>query len=210
MYACSNNFQLEEGDLLFQDLDSSPLCDAIELVTQGYNGANLSHIGLIISDNGELKVLEAIPPKVTLSKIDDFLNKSKDINDNPKVIVGRLKDKYLHAIPEAIEFALKKINTDYDDEFLTKNNKYYCSELIYEAFAKDSIFKLYPMTFKHPENGQTLKIWEDYYFNLGIKTPENQLGVNPAVMSLSKKINIIHNYGIPDGMIQQTSLPNQL
>ena len=52
-------FVLKEGDLLFQDLDSSPLCDAIELVTPGYKDANFSHIGLVVLDNDTLKVLEA-------------------------------------------------------------------------------------------------------------------------------------------------------
>ena len=66
--ACNSNFQLQEGDLLFQDLDSSPLCDAIELVTPGYNGANLSHIGLIVVDNNNMKVLEATPPNVKLTE----------------------------------------------------------------------------------------------------------------------------------------------
>ena len=60
------HFKLQEGDLLFQDLDSSPLCDAIELVTPGYNGANFSHIGLVVLENDTLKVLEAIPPKVMI------------------------------------------------------------------------------------------------------------------------------------------------
>ena len=69
LFSCSSDFYLEEGDLLFQDLDSSPLCDAIELVTTGHNNANFSHIGLIVSKNRNLKVLEAIPPKVKLTEI---------------------------------------------------------------------------------------------------------------------------------------------
>ena len=202
MYACTNNFQLQEGDLLFQDLDSSPLCDAIELVTPGYNRANLSHIGLIITDNGEFRVLEAIPPKVKLTKIDDFLNRSNDKNGNPKVIVGRLKDEYTHAIPKAVKFARKQISADYDDVFIINNNKYYCSELIYESFLKDSIFKLHPMTFMHPENGKTLEAWKDYYLKIGAEIPENQPGINPGTMSLSRKIKITHIYGIPNGMTQ--------
>ena len=43
-----DNFQLQVGDFLFQDLDSSPLCDAIELVTPGYKNGNFSHVGIII------------------------------------------------------------------------------------------------------------------------------------------------------------------
>ena len=132
--SCNTNFQLQEGDLLFQDLDSSPLCDAIELVTPGYKGANFSHIGLVISNDGKLKVLEAIPPKVILTEIDDFLNRSFDKNGKPKVIVGRLKDEYNNTISKAIEVVNKKIGVDYDEVFLLNNEKYYCSELIYEAF----------------------------------------------------------------------------
>ena len=198
--SCASNFQLQEGDLLFQDLDSSPLCDAIELVTPGYNDANFSHIGFIVSDDGKLKVLEAIPPKVILTELEDFLSRSKDKDGNPKVIVGRLKKEYKKAIPKAVEFAHKKIGVDYDGIFLMNNNSYYCSELLYEAFSKDSIFQLQAMTFLHPDSGDTLQTWKDYYAELGVKIPENELGINPGIMSLSKKIEIVHIYGIPDGM----------
>ena len=198
--SCASNFQLQEGDLLFQDLDSSPLCDAIELVTPGYNDANFSHIGFIVSDDGKLKVLEAIPPKVILTELEDFLSRSKDKDGNPKVIVGRLKKEYKNTIPKAVEFAYKKIGVDYDDVFLINNNSYYCSELLYEAFSKDSIFQLQAMTFLHPDSGDTLQTWKAYYAELGVKIPENELGINPGIMSLSKKIEIVHIYGIPDGM----------
>ena len=198
--SCNADFQLQEGDLLFQDLDSSPLCNAIELVTPGYKEANFSHIGLIVSDNGKLKVLEAIPPKVILTEIDDFLIRSKDKYGNPKVIVGRLKDEYKNTIPKAVEFANKKIGIEYDDVFIMNNSSYYCSELIYEAFLENRIFKLQPMTFLHPETKDTLQAWKDYYSALEVKIPQNKLGINPGIMSLSKKIEIVHIYGIPDGM----------
>ena len=200
LYSCTNNFQLEEGDLLFQDLDSSPLCDAIELVTPGYNQGNFSHIGLIIYDSLKPKVLEAIPPKVTLTELDIFLNRSEDDNANPKVIVGRLKKEYKCAIPEAVKFAQKRIGVDYDNNFIINNNQYYCSELLYEMFLQYSIFSLQPMTFLNPDTGDTIPAWKDHYAKLGIKIPQNQLGINPGSMSLSDKIDIVHIYGTPDGM----------
>ena len=163
LISCTKNFDLQEGDLLFQDLDSSPLCDAIELVTPGYNEASFSHIGIVVSINDTLKVLEAIPPKVMLTNLDKFLNRSFDKDGNPKVIVGRLKDKYLHSIEEAVSYSKSKLNIEYDEVFLINNNSYYCSELIYEAFLDDSIFELKPMTFLHPKTKDTLKVWKDYY-----------------------------------------------
>lgn len=205
----NNDFQLQIGDILFQDLDSSPLCDAIEMVTPGYNNYNFSHIGIIVElgdpncinpnyiyeDN--IRVLEAIPNKVTTTRLDSFLNRSIDSNKKPKVIVGRLKKRYQFSILDAVKFLKSKIGLKYDDYFIKDNNKYYCSELIYEAFEKDSIFRLYPMTFIDPVTKNTMNLWEEYYNELETKIPEGEPGINPGVMSISENIEIIHKYGQP-------------
>ena len=205
----NNDFQLQIGDILFQDLDSSPLCDAIEIVTPGYNNYNFSHIGIIVElgdpncinpnyiyeDN--IRVLEAIPNKVTTTRLDSFLIRSIDSNKKPKVIVGRLKKRYQFSILDAVKFLKSKIGLKYDDYFIKDNNKYYCSELIYEAFEKDSIFRLYPMTFIDPVTKNTMNLWEEYYNELETKIPEGEPGINPGVMSISENIEIIHKYGQP-------------
>ena len=205
-------FPLELGDILFQDLDSSPLCDAIEIVTPGYKNANLSHIGIVVElgdpycinpnyiFDDKIRVLEAIPKNVKTTRLDSFLNRSFDNNKKPKVIVGRLKNQYQHTINDAILFLKSKIGIKYDDAFLINNGSYYCSELIYEAFKNDSIFKLNPMTFLDPATNETMQVWKEYYSKLKMEIPQNKLGINPGSMSLSEKIEIIHLYGIPDGM----------
>ena len=217
--ACKNNtnkenteFQLELGDILFQDLDSSPLCDAIELVTPGFKNGNFSHIGIVVetgSSNSmkpenepteQIRILEALPGGVITTRLDSFLMRSADYNNNPKVIVGRLDDEYKHTIPTAVQFAKKQIGVEYDEVFILNNDKYYCSELIYEAFSQDSVFHLEPMTFLQPESNRTLPTWEDYYTEIGVEIPQDKMGINPGTMSLSEKIKIIHFYGIPDGM----------
>ncbi len=192
--SCSRSFDLQEGDFLFQDLDTSPLCDAIELVTPGYEGANLSHIGFVINEKNKLKVIEATPPAVKYTSIDSFFSKSD------KIIVGRLKPPYKNSLDDAISYLKKKINAEYDQFFLLGNNRYYCSELIYEAFEKHQIFQLKPMTFINPSSGDTIKAWIDYYNDIGTKIPEGELGINPGVMSLSDKIKIVHVYKKPNGM----------
>ncbi len=193
LFSC-NSFKLKEGDLLFQDLDSSPLCEAIESVTTGYNNYDISHIGFVIKVNNKLKVLEAIPPKVKLTDLDTFLNRSVDSSNNPKVFVGRLEDKFKSAIPIAVDYCLSKLDSNYDEFFLINNNKYYCSELIYESFKNKNIFKLEKMNFKNL-NGEENEIWEKYFSELNMVVPQDSLGINPASMSKSKKINIIHFYG---------------
>ena len=222
LISCNNNiheeaFQLQIGDILFQDLDSSPLCDAIELVTPGYKNADFSHIGIIVEGGipfttnpdrrfeekyfynlkDDFRVLEALPEKVKTIRLDSFLNRSFDKDNNPKIIVGRLKKEYQYTIEDAIHFLKSKIGDPYDDDFLIDNNKYYCSELIYDAFKKDSIFELQAMTFIDPTTNKPMDIWKDYYNKLKLDIPEGKLGINPGIMSISNKIDIVHIYGYP-------------
>jgi len=197
-FSCTtpNNFPLKNGDLLFQDLDSSPLCDAIEEVTTGFNNLNFSHVGILTIINNKKYVLEAFVNGVDTVDLNTFLNRSVDLNQKPKVVVGRLKNQYEDLISKALIAGMDLIGKEYDEEFKIDNNKFYCSELIYDIFLKadkkNKFFNLEPMTYK--SNGKTMAIWIDYFNELNIPVPENEPGINPGSISRSKKINIIHNY----------------
>ena len=196
------DFQLEEGDLIFQDLDCGPLCDAIEKVTGGFNGANFSHIGLVIKDSSnQFVILEAIGEKVQTTSLDKFLNRSFDVNGNPKAIVGRIKPEYKDIISKFVVNAKTYLGKPYDDVYVMDNDSFYCSELIYLAALKANngtpIFFLNPMTFKDPDTRDFNPAWVEYYRNLGVKIPEGKPGINPGGISLSDKIDIVHIYGYP-------------
>jgi len=199
-----NNFVLQPGDLLFQDLDCGPFCDAIEKVTTGYHGANFSHVGIVARDNNSnFVVIESLPDGVVATPLQSFLDRSLDANHQPKVVVGRLKQKYHNLIPFALNevFALK--GKPYDEVFAINNDAYYCSELIYEIFLRANngkpIFKLQPMTFKNPDKGDTFPAWKEYFSELDIPIPESKPGINPGSISRSPVLTIVHAYGIPSG-----------
>jgi len=196
----SVQFMPVEGDLLFQDSDGSPLCQAIEAVTYGYLGLNITHVGIAAkNENGELVVIEATSKGVQSTPFKKFLNRSLDQNGNPKVLVGRLKPEYQDLIEPAIKVAFKLKGKPYDRVFAIDNGAYYCSELIYQIFlqANDNVpvFELQPMTFKDPVTGQTLPAWEEYFLNLGVSIPEGQSGINPGGISRSKALVIVRKYG---------------
>lgn len=204
--AKSDAFIPQPGDLLFQDLDGSPLCDAIENVTQGYDGARFSHVAIATTDdNGEIAIIEAGGKGVVVTPLQKFLNKSHDANGNPKVIVARLLPEYRQLIPSAIAEAKKLIGKSYDREFKIDNDKYYCSELVYLAFMRANggkeVFELQPMTFKDPKTGQTLATWKDYFARLHKPIPEGEPGINPGGISRSPVLEIVHVYGMPDGFM---------
>jgi hypothetical protein len=200
----NNNFQLKPGDLLFQTGQRNSFTTAVEKVTNGYQKAKFSHVALIAKNKqGNLVVIEATT-NVHITPISHFLDRSLDKNNNPKVVVGRLILKYRYLIPKAIAFAFKQVGKPYNDNFdINSTNAYYCSQLIYQCFKvannNKPLFKLYPMTFKNPDTGKIFALWIKYFKELKCPVPEGKPGCNPGGISQSKKIKIIHAYGMPTG-----------
>lgn len=180
---------LKTGDLIFQNIDCGPLCEAINAVTIGFEGKKFNHMGMVVKKNDSLFIIEAAGDAVRMISLEDF---SK--NTSTPMYLGRLSSKYQYLIPDAVAFATTKIGTPYDDAYIYGNGNYYCSELIYDAFAfayKKPFFELQPMTFKKPETNTFFPAWVDHYEALGIPIPEGEPGCNPAGISLSDKIDIL-------------------
>lgn len=181
----------ETGDLIFQDLDCGPMCDAIEAVTEGYGGRAFSHVGLVTIDRekGDTLVIEAIGAGVVATPLKDFLARSPH-----EMYVGRLKERFAPLIPGAVGFALRQLGKPYDDAFIYGNDKFYCSELIYDAFKAanqgEPVFELEPMTFKKPGSDDFFPVWVDYYARLGLPIPEGEPGCNPGGLSRSAMLDI--------------------
>lgn len=191
-------FPFKSGDLLFQDLDCGDLCDAIEKVTPSVNGRHFSHVGLVYVVADSTYVIEAYGTAVQITPLRAFMARQYDSLGKPKVAVGRLKDAYQNLNARAVGFALKQLGTPYDELFLYGNGKYYCSELIYDAYmqANDGrpFFTLYPMTYKDPATGKTFPAWRKYFKSLHHKIPEGREGCNPASVALSSNVRIITSF----------------
>lgn len=186
---------LKEGDLLFQDLNCGPLCDAIEKVTTGVDHKSFSHCALVVKVNDSLKVVEAIGQGVQLNTLERFFARSGDSSMVRNITAGRLKKKYRKLIATAVRFAKTQVGKPYDQEFLMDNGSWYCSELIYAAFRyanhNKPFFLLEPMTFRDPSTHQIFGAWTDYYQKLNKPIPEGKPGINPGLLSRSPKISIL-------------------
>jgi len=183
--------KLQNGDLLFLDLDCGPLCDAIESVTKSYGGRHFSHVGLVFIQNDSTFIIEAIGKAVNQTWLPFFLKYS-----NKPATIGRLKNQNL--VAKAIGFSISKLGFPYDDSFLYDNGRYYCSELLYDAFKEANggkpVFKLEPMTYKKTGYSQFDPVWVDYFKHLGTEIPEGKPGCNPGGISLSEELEILGAY----------------
>lgn len=187
----------QSGDLLFQDIDCGPFCDAIEKVTTGIGSKSFSHLGIVYNEDNVSYVIEAGGRGVVKTLLDSFLLRSSDEKGQPKVIAGRVKKKYRYIVPFAIQKSLSLLGKKYDDGFDIQNDSYYCSELVYYAFvdsAGKSLFELSPMTFIDPDTKSTFPAWTQYFNDLGISIPEGKPGLNPGGISRSNKIEIVYRY----------------
>lgn len=194
-------FELRQGDLLFQDLDAGPLCDAIEAVTTGYGNTRLSHVAMVVDTQPDVVLVEAVGSGVRLTPLDQFMTRSLDKTGRPKVLVGRLRREYRDLIPAAVTYAKSQLGKPYDKPFLLTEDSFYCSELIYFAFLHAGhgkpLFTTAPMTFKDPSTGEFFPTWVQYYHQLGMAIPEGKPGLNPGGMSRADCVTIIHAYGTP-------------
>lgn len=188
----AGKYNLRPGDILFQDLDCGPACDAIESVTEGVNGWDFSHCGIVTEIDGELKVVEAYGT-VQAVPVDSFIARSKDSSGKPKVLIGRTGNKVLAL--QSAEYSKTYIGKAYDNAFAMDDDAYYCSELVYECYklanGGEVYFPLNTMTFKVPGTDTFMPFWTEYYHKLGTDIPEGDLGINPGAISRSKHLQII-------------------
>tara|TARA_A100000164_G_scaffold359872_1_gene372986 strand:+ start:567 stop:1262 length:696 start_codon:yes stop_codon:yes gene_type:complete len=202
--SCNKNknslFQLNHGDLLFQNTGSDTIDNAIKSVTATSFYKSYSHVGMAMQKDNKWFVLEAIPKQgVILTPLDKFLNRNKTKFNKYQTTVARLETNYNVYISDAITFGLDRINSPYDEFFSWDDSSYYCSELVYKMFSSQSLpkdsmpFNTNPMTF-NDSTGRPMLSWVNYYKNLNHEIPEGKIGTNPNLIASSPHIKFIHDY----------------
>lgn len=177
---------VKNGDLVFVDAACGPLCDAISSVTASRYNLPLSHMGIVQIASGDTFVIEAVSKGVTRTPWKAFRQQYRDI------YAGSIRQASPGFIDSTLEFCLRQLGKAYDVYFLMDNDRYYCSELIYDAtlYANGGIpfFELAPMTYKDPQSDVYNSHWVAYFEKLNAAIPEGKPGCNPGGISLSEKI----------------------
>lgn len=188
---------IQTGDLIYLDLDCGELCDAIEAVTKkqfGVDGPNLSHVGVLYNDKniqgeGSWFVYEAWSG-VQKTPLTEVLNRVKQ--DPSRVHLRRIRILDQEKQQDLMKFLNAQLGIPYDDEFLVNNGKYYCSELVAEAFNEalhDSVFRFSPMAYGETE-GAPWRTWQAYFEKIGMDVPQGEPGVSPLGLFLQDRFQV--------------------
>lgn len=190
--------ELRNGDLIFQESRlEEGVGSAIKNVTQSAADYQFTHVGIVyIPDEGEdIFVIEATTPLVRIVPLSEYLYSNEVGGNNPRSVVGRLKEAYQSYVPDALQEALQLLGKEYDYGFVLNNDKYYCSELIYEIFLKANggraVFPLNLMTFKKHGTDETDEKWISYFGERDLEIPEGEWGINPGAMSTSEIVELL-------------------
>jgi hypothetical protein len=129
------NNKYKNGDIVFQ-ISTSGQAKAIQLATN----SQYSHCGIIFFENNVCYVYEAVQP---VRKI-KFSNWIKN-GDRQHFVVKRLKKEQLlskEKIAEMKTMADNLLNKDYDALFEWGDDKFYCSELVWKLYNKNTEIEL--------------------------------------------------------------------
>jgi hypothetical protein len=190
LIGCAQN--LSSGDLVFVASEGSDFEKSIAAVTQSdVKTLNFTHVGIISVTDSGIFVIEAVPTKgVVYSSLQEF----EEENKNSILCFASLKAEYQQYTNDALVRACSHLGKGYDFAFDFDNDLYYCSELVYDAYAHASgnlnFFETPGMTFKEEGSDEILPYWIAYFEKLNIPVPEGKPGINPNGLSRSEKLRI--------------------
>ena len=160
------------------------MSEAITAATARDEALEFTHVGIAIPCERGDSVLEATTGGgVRMTALTEFLAHSAQPEGRPMVVAKRLKDTA--GIAAAVRRARSLLGLPYDYSFRPDNDRYYCSELIYECYRRpDSlpVFTARPMNFRAPD-GTLPHYWEELFERLGEPVPEGLPGTNPNDMA---------------------------
>lgn len=175
--------ELKEGDILLQPLS----CWSCHLIMQQEN-SDFAHMGMVIKEDGELKVFEALG-EVRVISLNDFIKRT---SKGKRVLVRRLSADYKFFPNEEFYIEIGKFkNLSYDhgfrwDNFDKKGEKIYCSELVFKILSPLG-FLTYTET-KIMDFDINPQLWDRYFKG---ETPRGEYGISPEDFNLSKDFETV-------------------
>ena len=191
---------LRAGDLLFVVGGGSAMTEAIRAATASQGALPYTHVGIV--SEGADSVIEATAPEgVRIVALADFLDGAAPIDGGRCVVAKRLQlaeeaDGGAAIAREAARQARRRLGAAYDLLYRAGDDRYYCSELVQEAYADAAggpIFPSLAMRFRD-DDGEMPSYWVALFASFGEPIPEGEPGTNPAAMAEDERLQEVHRW----------------
>jgi hypothetical protein len=126
-WLASRDYMPREGDIIFQSLPRGPVVRAIE----GATHSPYSHCGIVGKDEGGNWVVYEALHGVEITPLPKFLDRGR----GGGFAVYRLKASEQAHVPAVLTNVKTHLGKPYDIHYDWDDEKIYCSELIYKAYA---------------------------------------------------------------------------
>lgn len=130
-------YEPRTGDIVFHTSTSAQSA-AIQAATH----SAYSHVGVVVHDKGQPKVLEAVEP-VKLTSLQAWLKRGK----GQHYVIKRLKQPLAASAAAQMELDAKRfIGKPYDLTFEWSDDRIYCSELVWKLYKGSAGIELAPLS----------------------------------------------------------------
>jgi hypothetical protein len=119
--------QIEEGDVLFQDLDCGERCQLIREVTR----SRYTHVGIVLREHGELMVWEALS-SVGPTPLLEWVHRGV----RERVALYRFQAPVADHLGDVAREVRAMRGLPYDADYQWDDDRIYCSELIAKAISR--------------------------------------------------------------------------
>lgn len=183
----------QAGDLLFVVGGRTAMSEAIRSATASQGALPYTHVGML-NETAD-SVIEATSPKgVRIVPLAEYLDGALRIDGRPCVAAKRFPDPAVAR--EAVRRARRLLGRPYDEAFRAGDDRYYCSELVWECYrdtAGQPLFRTVPMQFRG-DDGEMPPYWIAHFAALGEAIPEGEPGTNPAAMAEDERLQEVHRW----------------
>ncbi|MBP0020144.1 MAG: YiiX family permuted papain-like enzyme [Cyanobacteria bacterium SBLK] len=181
-YGCSEEYEAQNGDIIFQTSRSSQ-----SLAIQRATNSKYSHMGIIYIKGDRAFVYEAVEP-VKLTPLNEWI----DRGERGHYAIKRLVNAREKLTPEALEkmLAIGKTfeNKHYDLYFEWSDDRIYCSELVWKIYKRALDIEIGKLQTLGEFDLSDPIVQEKVRERFGDSIPHNETVISPAAIFTSEQL----------------------
>ncbi|MEM9539317.1 MAG: YiiX family permuted papain-like enzyme [Cyanobacteria bacterium P01_E01_bin.42] len=185
-YGCSEEYEAQNGDIIFQTSRSSQ-----SLAIQRATKSKYSHMGIIYVKGDRAFVYEAVEP-VKLTPLDEWIDRGERGHHVIKRLVNAREKLTPEALNKMLAIGQTFENKHYDLYFEWSDDRIYCSELVWKIYKRALNIEIGKLQTLQEFDLSDPIVQEKVRERFGDSIPLNETVISPAAMFTSEQLVTVH------------------